>query len=259
MNKPVDEPSTTFESDPWIPLLFQPGNQFGIILVANWPPKESIMKPYDDIFLPKVKTCFKQEDFELDSKQIPAVYLYPSQHLHLTIATFTPFHESVPNNTEEYAEVCTKIMEKACAREDWPKGSFHIDIDRAQIGIKAGILMWNNEDGTVATMRKIIHEEYDAVYETNPGALNHRTLTSPGIIHSTFLRFGRDPITKGDVVQERFQEVSKDVKDIFGTIEVDCVRLVVERVPYMHIPFDESHVLTSFEASDQKEMQCLYN
>jgi len=97
------------------------------------------------------------------------------------------------------------------------------------------------------------------VYETNPGALNHRTLTSPGIIHSTFLRFGRDPITKGDVVQERFQEVSKDVKDIFGTIEVDCVRLVVERVPYMHIPFDESHVLTSFEASDQKEMQCLYN
>jgi hypothetical protein len=259
-NKPRDEsPTAAFEADEWMRLLprqeqnleqQQEGDLFGIVLVANWPPNDSITQPYTQ-FLPKVKTYFDAEDYKLKGPHnTPAVYLYPPHTLHITIATFTTFNAPEPNDRDEYAQACKTITEKAFARPDWPNRPFSIVIDRVHIGCKAGVLLWENTDGVVGIMRTIVQEEYDTFYKGNPAALNHRDhLIIPGIIHKSFLRFGRSPQTNRVDVKKRFEEDANDIKDCFGKIEVNSVRLAVERIPYMHIPYDERHVLTSFEVS----------
>ena len=249
--KARDKPSTTFEADQWLNLLIdeqdKPGKLFGVVLVANWPPRQSFTEPYEKI-LPKLKLCFDAQDYEINDKDLPAAYFYPKDTLHITIASFIPHHAPVVANKEEYSKACIDVMNKSFAREDWPKEAFHVEFDRAQIGSKAGIFLWNNFDGTIAKMRKIIQEEYDSHYEKDSKALNDRSLIVPDIIHSTFLRFGSVPETDGNIVQERFIEATKDLARIFGKIGVYCTRLVIERTPYMHIPYDEEHLLTSFES-----------
>jgi|AntRauTorckE5430_2_1112549.scaffolds.fasta_scaffold19398_1 hypothetical protein len=252
LNTPTGGSSISFEADKWLKLVLpdaeQPGKLHGIVLIANWPSKEAFTAPYEN-FLPRLKSCFDAQDLEvIDEDEIPAAYFYPPGTLHITIATFIPFHEPMVPNKEEYTSACVDIMEKAFAREDWPRESFQVELDSVQIGSRAGIFLWKNEDGMVAKMRQIVQEEYNASFEKNSNVLNHRKLSVPGIIHSTFLRFGRVPMTDGMVVQERFKEAVKGLVESFGKMEVHCTRLVIERSPYMHIPFNDQHVLTSFES-----------
>lgn len=253
------EPSNkAFEADEWIGLLSQQeqesngseqGHLFGVVVVANWPPKESIMRPYSEL-LPKIKTYFDPEDYApLCQHKPPAVYFYPPQTLHITIATFCPFTAPEISDRDEYSRACKTIMESAFARQDWPNKPFSIEIERVNVGCKAAIFLWENKDGTIGTMRKIIQEEYDKFSKKNPASLNHRDLIVPGIIHSSFIRFGRAPKTNRVHVQQKFEEDAQQIKDHFGKVQVDSVRLAVERIPYMHIPFDDKHVLTSFQSS----------
>ena len=250
INKPTDGASTTFVADKWLKLLVDeehPGKLHGIVLVANWPPKKTFTAPYEK-FLPIARTCFDAEDCEANEETgIPAAYFYPPETLHITIATFIPFHEPMASKKEECTLACIEIMNKSFARKDWPQKPFHVEFDCAQIGSKAGIFMWKNEDGMIAKMRQIIQEEHNFYNETNSKNLNDRKLIIPGIIHSTFLRFGSVPVTDGKAVHERFEGAIKDLTKSFGKIQVYCTRLVIERSPYMHIPFNNQHVLTSFE------------
>lgn len=257
-NRPRDEFSkAAFEADAWVRFLPDEENNhklrseadlFGIVLVANWPPNECITQPYCDKFLPKVKEYFDDEDFEPRGEhRIPAVYLYPPYTLHITIATFTPFTAPELDNRDAYAQACASIMKNASSRKDWPNRKFSIEVDRVHVGAKAGILLWNNSDGVVGVMRKIIQEEYDIFNKSNPSALHHRELIVPNIIHTTFMRFGHSPKAQRQVVQEMFTSNTKHTKECFGKIEVNSIRLAVERIPYMHIPNDERHVLSSYE------------
>lgn len=262
-NKPRAESDTAvFQPDEWLHLLPQKnehhaeeGELFGLVLVAHWPPNNSIIRPYIE-FLQQMKGWFNQEDYMLRGEHnIPAVYLYPPSALHITIATFARFDAPSPGNRAEYANACKNIAEKAFSRKDWPNRPFQIEIDKVNIGVKAGILLWENEDGVIKIMRKILQEEYNAFYELNPGALDNReTLTVPEIIHTTFMRFGHECKSNRTHIQKRFEEVSKDTKDCFGKIEVNSVKLAVERIPYMHIPCNERHVLTSFDATSKEGM-----
>lgn len=249
-NKTRDTASVNFEKDEWLQLLTlkEEGNQFGVVLIANWPTPEQTMNPYREI-LPSIKSCFNESDYEIQENGIPCVYLYPANALHITLATFTPFPEtnSIPDK-ETYAMVCQKVVNNAFNRQDWPNNqNIEIEIDRAQIGVKAGIFLWKNKDGMIQTMRDILQQEYDKVFQQDPQSLNHRKFIIPGIIHSTFLRFGQVPETDGGVVQKRFSEIQDLIKKRFGTLKVNSVRLAIERTPYMHIPCNDRHVLASFE------------
>jgi hypothetical protein len=245
MNKTRDRPSTAFEVDPFLPLLSQSGDQFGIVLVANWPPNRSIIDPYS-VFLEKCQACFEPEDLKGTTHQPPAAYFYPPGHLHITIATFTPFTAPKPFDIDTYSECCTRVVERSFERDDWPGEAFHVEIDRMQIGNKAGIILWK-DDGKFADMRKILQQEFDQSFELDPSAFDNRRIIIPNIIHSTFLRFGRSLVTKGEAVQAKFGEVCIGAKEIFGKVEINSMKLVVERVPYMHIPCDENHVLASHD------------
>ena len=227
------------------------GGLFGVVLVANWPPKESLMKPYKE-FVVQIKEQEWFEKIDLEQQKgseekncIPAVYFYPPQALHITIATFKAFNAPEVKHRDDYANACRRIVHKSFARKDWPSGPFQIEIDRVHIGTKAGILLWENPDGAIASMREIMREEYDAYYKVNPGALDHRDLKVPNIIHTTFIRFAHSPKSSRAAVSERFLKASINPKNMFGKISVDSVRLAIERIPYMHIPCNERHVLAS--------------
>ena len=245
-NKTRDNPSTTFAVDPYIQLLTQQnGDQFGIVLVANWPPSQSTTQPYK-IFLEKVHSCFEPEDLRGNP---PAAYFYPPEHLHITIATFTPFTTSKPDDIQKYSECCTRVMKQSFEKPDWPNAAFSVEIDRMQIGEKAGIILWR-DDGQFAAMRKILQEEFDNNFNLDPSAFDNRRVIIPPIIHSTFLRFGRTVRSDGEVVQAKFKEICSEAKELFGKVEVKSMKLVIERVPYMHIPCDENHVLASHNCEE---------
>ena len=309
-NQPRDAPSTSFVVDPYLTNIYT-NDQFGVVLVAAWPPNQSFLEPYE-LFINQVKQCFDSSDLEYmneldqlndqgghnenestitslnnnddnendydkanDSHKsetmTPNVYLYPPRHMHITVASFHQFNKSFDAgyDHESYLKACQQIVQNAMKRSDWPKNKFNVKVDRAQIGEKAGILLWkdsNNDEGNGSSfhlIRKIVREEYEKFVTTMTANSDTsscckmgiipkgKEVIIPGIIHSTFLRFGGKPSTDGKVIQDRFQSlVMKNMENIFNkSVSIDSVKLVVEKKAYMHIPSDEGHILESSELS----------
>ena len=284
--QPRDTPSTTFQPDPHLQNIYT-NEQFGVVLVAAWPPpRESFIKPYVN-FVENVKQCFDPIDFEVQLKDTgknnddinsncnisgkssgnhtPNVYLYPPQHLHITIATFHPFNKAFDSGTmdmnrSQYKKACQQIVQNAMKRNDWNSNKIYVKVDRAQIGEKAGILLYcDDELGSIKSMREILREEYKAfmlkhkkyisreIIDHISNENKQKEIIIPNIIHSTFLRFADKPQTNGALIQERFQSlVQENIQDIFkDRICIDSVRLVVEKRAYMHIECDSEHVIES--------------
>lgn len=282
--QPRDRPSTSFVVDPYLQNIYNQ-EQFGIVLIAAWPPNQSFLQPYEN-FVTHVKQCFypidltavksnDEQEFHdpncTSSDKLPNVYLYPPQHLHITLATFHPFNvpfdetslgdsSTLQLNSESFLKACQQIVQNAIKRKDWPREKFHVKVDRAQIGEKAGIILYtDDEKGSFRSIRKILKEEYEAFMMTSAikncedesAIPKGKELIIPNIIHSTFLRFAGKPKTDGKIVQERFQTfVQENIRDLFeASICIDSVKLVVEKRAYMHIPCDSEHVLESSNLS----------
>jgi len=286
--KPRDGPATAFEADPMVSDIFNcpDGDYFGLVLVTNWPisPLPDMEVPYTD-FLEAIKSCFQKEDITATpSKEagkdstsqflLPPVYLYPTTHLHITLATFIPPTKIASSNSvsneegddkkeetgslssndirEAKKEDVLKLLQSASELPDWPTEPLQMVVDSAQIGKRAGILLWKDLSGGVDAIRNCLRKastELDAA--TTPNI--------PGIIHSTFLRFSSTPQTSGAEVQEAFRS---KIQGRLGTeffrsanadeptpliLRANTARLVCESTPYMHIPDDDEHVLWSRE------------
>jgi hypothetical protein len=248
-NKPRDGPATIFESDPKVNDIFccNDGEYYGLVLVTGWPPIPNLMDdPYTE-FLKKVRECFDEQDLHPttttttgDNDSIASVYLYPTTHIHVTIATFAPPEKKNPkNDAHEFEHIHQSLVEEASKLAEWPSKPIELTIESAQIGSKAGILLWNDKSGGIDQIRKCLQYVADQ--------RNIKIHSIPRIIHSTFLRFACIPKTNGNQVQELFQEtVLPNVHRIFNkTMHAKTVKLVRESRPYMHIPDDENHVLLS--------------
>mmetsp|Transcript_9072 Transcript_9072/g.18836 ORF Transcript_9072/g.18836 Transcript_9072/m.18836 type:complete len:311 (-) Transcript_9072:33-965(-) len=285
--KPRDGPATAFEADPMVSDIFTcpDGDYFGLVLVTNWPisPLSDMDGPYTD-FLEAIKSCFQKEDItatpskevEKDSTgqvSLPPVYFYPTIHLHITLATFIPptkiassnsvSNEDGDNNTEagslssnnvreaKKAEVL-KLLQSASELPGWPTEPLQMVVDSAQIGKRAGILLWKDLSGGVEAIRNCLRKASTELdISTTPNI--------PGIIHSTFLRFSSIPQTPGAEVQEAFRS---KIRGRLGTdffrsananepspliLRANTARLVCESTPYMHISDDDEHVLWNRE------------
>lgn len=301
-NKPLDPPSTSFTTDPYLENIYN-REQFGVVLIAGWPPPQrtiAIPVPSLDQSLPSTKSLYFIQDFYHDfinqvkecfdpidlliqcsdndnndgtvNTQMPNVYLYPPQHLHITIATFHPVSQSFDTknnkntniniNHNAYIKACQTIVQNAIRHQDWPKHKINVTVDTAQIGEKAGIILYNDDElRSIQLMRNILKEEYDSFMIRNdssdcviPAIPKMKQLIIPNIIHSTFLRFHNHPQTNGALVQQRFQSnVLEKIKDLHcdgcqgRKISIDSVTLVMETRAYMHIPYDSDHVLESLD------------
>jgi len=259
-NKPNDGPATTFEPDPFIEelLLCQETHTsptFSMVLVAGWPPDESFQGPYN-AFIEKVKGCFDPSDIAgTTEEQIPSTYLYPFPCLHITVATLhshllrTTYEETRRHLVDQWK----KVILGASRRNQWPTKPLKVKILRAQIGGKAGILLWDELTGRLESIRQCIALEVkEREVDLTSADVDVGTISIPAIVHSTFLRFRCIPRSNGDEVQEKFQQnVLPFLEQCFPSeFEIRTIKLVCERRPYMHIPCDDEHVFAHFTLQD---------
>lgn len=250
----------TFEKDPMIKRMIKlkRGNSsveesFGLVICAGWVPSEAVQTCYNEKFLPAVQRCFQESDWkDLVSDDIPRVYFYPSGALHVTVATlhaFTrPEEESPPR--ELLIKEWTDLVEAASCRVSWPKKPLQLSLDSAQIGKRAGILLWKELTGGIDQMRVCIKAEADAREDhLRKLDIDPDTLSIPDIIHSSFVRYHEIPETPGEEIQERFQKLILERISTFfpDPLVVPQVKFVCERRPYMHITDDERHVFLDLE------------
>jgi hypothetical protein len=256
---PRDGPAKEFHPDRWVDSLIDKTTTaadtcFGLVVVAGWPPsREQWLSSYAQ-FCAAVQLCFDEADVmvPLANKTTPrpAVYFYPFAALHTTVATIHPFtFEGILSECQKDSMIrnATQIMERAIRNDLWPQKPLRMEIESAQLGSKAGILLWKETTGGIQSIRNCIEKAFDEFMEEFPeqAASMKSTFTMPQIIHSTFCRFTKVPSTNCDQVQERFRrDVVSNLSTMFpSSILVNSVSLVCERTPYMHVPNDEIHVL----------------
>jgi hypothetical protein len=124
-----DVPATCFQADPVVQALFDNDRGYvGFVLVAGWPPQTEINGPYST-FIDSVKECFDPVDLDSDR---PAVYLYPPQFLHVTIATFLSIQtvqeggSLFENSYDAWIEL---VSTTASQHPDWPTSPLQLEID----------------------------------------------------------------------------------------------------------------------------------
>lgn len=247
--KPQDGPATVFFADPAVVSLYNHDDgYFDIVLVAGWPlfTQSEDLQSYQE-FLQVVQSCFDPEDCEGTR---PAAYFYPPQYLHVTIATLYPMGNQKPHNSEPIKEYFCHLVKKASVRDEWPTDPLQLHMDSTQLGSKAGILLWKELTGGLAKMRRTL-EATVADEELMGDNIPWKIHSIPGIIHTTFLRFSREPKTSGESVQRQYQsKVVPVIQNMFPrVISVPQVYLVCEGTPYMHIPKDDDHVIWSTNLS----------
>jgi hypothetical protein len=250
-----DDLAVEFEADPLVaPLVVadvdgsDDGATFGLVVNAGWPAHPDLQEQYLFEFRSAVSDCF--DDVDVKGSFEPAVYLYPASALHVTVANFHAFTlpPSVTVSEDVLAAQWKSVFDAATAMSEWPTLPLQLSIDRAQIGKRAGILLWKDTSGGMEAMRQCIRTAAKQLEpQLTAAGVSIDTLKIPGIVHSTFLRFYQVPTTPGSIVQERFQtQVVPLLEQMFPVpYPVTVAKLVCERRPYMHIPDDDHHVLAT--------------
>lgn len=246
----MDGPATTFVPDPFVKdLVTQSTEYHGLVVTAMWPPPQRLMEIYTTKFLPEIEKCFDEVDLPTGpSKRDASVYLYPAESLHVTIATLTPIIQRDATKTIHYYHDLNKqwshLLEAAAMHKDWPNTALQLVFDKAQIGTKAGIILWKETTGGLNKIRECIARQADL------DGLKIRNI--PPIVHSTFLRFQSVPQSDGKIVQDRFATIVKPkLQDIFSSssspssFEASWTKMICEWSPYMHTPDDDEHVLST--------------
>ena len=229
---------------------------FGLVLVALWPANEAyrtqLLEPYQRLCA-ATELCFEEVDVARRDGSIPPVYLYPFTALHVTIATLHAFMEQPPGQVlaEErqvtLKTVWSRVLQKASQLKEWPTAqSLQLVLDHAQIGQKAGILLWKETTGGIDAMRRCLQSvcaQPETVAELQRDSVSVDTLAIPPIVHTTYLRFYETPATPAAIARERFQTtVLPRLRSEFFPEPIHCseVRLVCETTPYMHVQVDET-------------------
>jgi len=278
-----------FEADPRVVSLFdESADYFGLGLVVGWPPDPGVIGPSHHGFVQAVRNCFQTEDLHHTPNDPPSVYLQPLASLHITVATLYPLerrkkgvkyseieknyielvraaakriapsqqddqiqsrlHGNISTLDRAACSAYTHDMNSQLAKQPshqgtyWPSKPLQLEIKSAQIRSKAGILLWNETTAGLEQLRACLREE-----------ASMRSLpihNIPDIVHTTFLRFSRVPISAAGHVQETFRAtvLPKLSTELFQfPIAAHSVKLVAETRPYMHIPHEDKHVLLAID------------
>lgn len=263
---PRDGPATTFQSDEAIRALMEANEDgfgvddetYGLVLVAGWPAPAAWQQLYGEEIRPRLSACFPNDT--------SSVYIYPPEALHVTLATFWSFHrqeELSSTHRKALEHHVHRVVERAWQNylDDYPReNNFVLDIQSAQMGAKAGILLWKESTGRLdafrAILRQTCQEECEQLVQRGINSDNDSiteflqevfsNLILPNIVHSTVVRFAATPRTDGAMVQDLFRRTLLDelaANLIPQSIPLESITLVCEKKPYMHVPQDEDHVL----------------
>jgi hypothetical protein len=175
-------------------------------------------------------------------------YLYPAEFLHCTAASPAPFTACGLASDEErgrYERAWAQALRDCCEPDaGYPAAPFPLIYARASLGNAAGIFEIEDPTGAVARVRSVVRAcmdhpalaELDASVGEAGGIVARGGFKVPGIIHSTFLRFGApaEPGVADAAIQADFEAaVAAAWKPV--TVMCDRLLLVRETVPYMHL------------------------
>ena len=157
--------------------------------------------------------------------------------------------QATASGYDDIKDYFLRLLESASRRPEWPKEALQLQVESTQLGSKAGILLWQDLSGGVAKMRKCLMTVDQEQQQQQQKKKSWKIHSIPGIIHSSFLRFYREPKTDGVVLQDLYQsKLIPAIPKRFGrVIEVSKIHLVCETTPYMHLPKDGPHVLCTID------------
>lgn len=244
--QPQDGPATTtFLADPHVTSIYNQETDFwDLVLVAGFPliTTRNHIEGYEE-FVQLIKySCFEPSDVE---GHRPAVWLYQPQYLHVTIATLQPLHRRRPHDeTTNYIAMrrdYNDLIQRAQKSPSWPTQPLQLQLEKAQIGSKAGIFLWKDVSGSVQGMREALRQASSSSTPIH---------SIPNIIHSTFLRFAQVPQSRSaaQIQQEFSATVLPALPRLFPQpVVTGTIQLVCETTPYMHMEKTPESVVLSLE------------
>ena len=220
-----------------------PTNVWGPVITINWRPT-----------FVNEELSFQQEYnhfVEYLKNSIPSLaeycFIYPYDSLHTTISTIFPATfglEKVSIEERNYIERCSTEYFK----QHFSSAPFDIKISTLKLSPDAGIFFYEN-NSFVDELRK---QAKALSSHLAKGSETYQDFSkTPGIVHTTFLRFIKapvDPILFRNNWDQSIQSyLLTNPKLILTPIKIDRVNLVNELIPYMQVSDNSPFVLSSIK------------
>eukprot|EP00928_Gymnodinium_smaydae_P063276 TRINITY_DN4690_c0_g5_i1.p1 TRINITY_DN4690_c0_g5~~TRINITY_DN4690_c0_g5_i1.p1 ORF type:complete len:420 (-),score=94.25 TRINITY_DN4690_c0_g5_i1:424-1536(-) len=214
------------------------GEYCGLVVVCSWPMPGEVLERY---------AKFRQR---LVEEMPPEAYVYPGSTLHCTVATLRSFlHGPLDAGARERL---LPVLQAASAQSDWPRGPFRLRMRPPTLEGSAGIFHYEDVDGAVAKMRECLRvavAAHGGCAAIGSDRSNGRPVPGgpagdpaphlPDIIHSTVLRWSREPPDRA-AARAAFARAAATWEPAEVLVPRCCA--VYERVPYMHLPAGGDHV-----------------
>uniref|UniRef100_A0A6T7LYX6 DUF1868 domain-containing protein n=1 Tax=Hanusia phi TaxID=3032 RepID=A0A6T7LYX6_9CRYP len=203
---------------------------WGLVLITNFPCDPSMQTVYETVAA-EIR----------NNPEFKDAYVYPFSTLHTTILTcyaFTRPRLDSEKLQQEYLNGWNELIDQARLHPEWPKGKIRLHCKEAVAYPDAVVLMYDDVDKKIETMRKILKAEAESKfvqlgYENVDASMAH----FPTIIHSTIIRWRDAPNYKYSQVKQSFESIMQKHWPADGLmLSADKMHLVVETVPYMHPP-----------------------
>lgn len=169
------------------------------------------------------------------SDLIPEAYVYPWEHLHITVAPPAPFtHTSISSQEEKVAleEAWLRLMMIRTRDDpDWPRELFPLSYDTLQLDGNAGIFLVGDPLNCVSGVRNCIDRVAQHVEAQVPSIYQKSHYRRPSIVHTTVLRWISIP---GDDIMARWKLCVEEWKP--QRILTSALTFVRETIVYQHEP-----------------------
>lgn len=189
-------------------------------------------------------------------------YVYPYEYLHITASSPAPFTHTTISGAEqiEFESAILQAMRDECIPTSalglqptddstasacrgysaWPSSQFPLIYENPRLESAAGIFFVTDPEKGVERVRQCLKRVYE--HPAVAAWASKAQWRTPGIVHSTFLRFGSapDPDITDDDIASRFQDAAKTWSPV--TVVADSLVLVREIKPYMHLEVGKGSV-----------------
>ena len=165
-------------------------------------------------------------------------YVYPFHTLHITCASPAPFTHCALRREERapfMAGWAAALAAEAAADPAFPRAPFPLVYDRVTLEPAAAIFRVEDPTGAVARVRALVARcmRHEAVAGLPDDAAGRSACRIPGIVHTTFLRFGAPPSVPEAALRAAFDAAAATWRPV--TVMCDALRLVEEDAIYMHL------------------------
>lgn len=220
-----------FKADHWIQELSNNKRRdvFGLIICAIFhQPKPMEFQNFYRRLIDRFEKSFN------DDEKL-SVYLYPIDYLHITVSTLVSFLTTTVESPEKSLEYWKNSFKQLKTNSRQQK--ITLKIEKIELSSAAGFFQFKDETNGIEWLRTKIRD--CCLPEDSFGKLH-----IPNIVHTTFLRFIKQPEDSERFLQ-KFSQISDEFLTQTNTIvfDIDEVCLALESHPYMHIERDHTHVL----------------